>query len=241
MKQGKLNSFQIKLIMVFLMVLDHLQMIPGLVPPMLTGVIHACTRCVSVWFGFAAVEGFLHTRSRLHYNLRLFGWAAGMAVGNAILNGFLQEKISNNIFLTLAIGVLILNLMDQSRNRTVNLIAALVAAAGGMFTEGGPVIIPFMLITWLTGENGRTRFALYGVLALFHLPAALEVLGMYDDPTMTVSMFLYHSEWLFVTVIPFLLLYNGERGRNNWFCKYFFYVFYPLHLWILAGIGYFAG
>ncbi|RDY23827.1 hypothetical protein CHF27_005605 [Romboutsia maritimum] len=37
-----------------------------------------------------------------------------------------------------------------------------------------------------------------------------------------------------ISVILFILAYNGERGLNNKFSKYLFHVFYPLHLWILA-------
>jgi hypothetical protein len=35
--------------------------------------------------------------------------------------------------------------------------------------------------------------------------------------------------------IPVLLLYNEQRGRLR--LKYFFYIFYPLHLVILQGIA----
>ena len=60
--------------MALLMVLDHLDHIPGLLPPELSALFHAITRCVGVWFAYLAVEGFLYTRSRLRYNLRLFSF-----------------------------------------------------------------------------------------------------------------------------------------------------------------------
>ena len=40
-----------------------------------------------------------------------------------------------------------------------------------------------------------------------------------------------------VLAIPIIYAYNGERGKNikfNKFMKWFFYIYYPLHLFIIG-------
>ena len=60
----KYNAFQLKLFMVILMVFDHIDHIPGLLPIELAGVFHVLTRCVGVFFAFLAVDGFRYTHDR---------------------------------------------------------------------------------------------------------------------------------------------------------------------------------
>ncbi|WP_461615534.1 TraX family protein [Clostridium sp. Marseille-QA1073] len=57
-------------------------------------------------------------------------------------------------------------------------------------------------------------------------------LVIYPTLDVTIDMLMYNSDFLFITAVPFMLLYNGERGLNNKFSKYMFYVFYPLHMGI---------
>lgn len=248
MKTRGLNAFQLKLFMAFLMVFDHIDKIPGLLPTGWDGIFHLLTRCVGAWFAFSAVEGFLHTRNRVAYNARLFIWAAIMQLGNTILTMLFQGKgiyLGNNIFLTLACGLLVLNLLfGFSKNRQAPRHekrylrlggAVLVGLAGVLLTEGGMTIIPFMLLSYIFRNQPVLRTLSYIVLAFLLFCLSIEI---YPTMGVTISMMLYNSDWAFITVLPFLHLYNGERGYNGKWGKYFFYIFYPAHLWIIALIAY---
>lgn len=110
------------------------------------------------------------------------------------------------------------------------ILGCLIGFLGLIFTEGGQIIIPFMLITYFLRNREMIRnifYVLYSILILIFSYVS------YDSFKETLLMLLYNSDWLFILVIPFIYFYNGERGNNSKFSKYFFYVFYPLHLWII--------
>lgn len=241
----QLNAFEIKFFMALLMVLDHLDHIPGLLSGGQAGFFHVITRCVSAWFAYAAVEGFWHTRNSLLYNLRLFLWAGGMALGNLLYNHLAADKglaIHNNIFLTLAVGVLALNVLSGEYSgkaspemRLPRIVATTVLVAlGFIFTEGGIVLLPFMLITYTLRGHRQNRNLLYLVLCIFLFSISYQP---YPSARETLYMLAFNSDFLFITVLPFLSLYNGKRGPKTTFTKYFFYLFYPLHLWVIGAIA----
>lgn len=236
----KLNANQIKYLLAALMVLDHLPHVPGLVSPVWEAIFHAVTRCVAAGFAYLAVEGFLHTRNLRRYQVRLWGAATIMAAGNWLLNSLLAERgvhISNNIFLTLALGVSILALAFPRQSLTTQAKRLRWAGAGLLFlvglllTEGGMVVLPFILITYCCRQRQGLRNWLYLGLALILFALSYST---YDSWQETLTMLLYNSDWLFISVLPLLALYNGQRGKQSAFNRYFFYAFYPLHLWLLA-------
>ncbi|HFI0716069.1 TPA: TraX family protein [Streptococcus suis] len=239
------NAYQLKLAMAGLMVLDHLDIIPGFIPYQLGMVFHMMTRCVAVFFAYMLVEGYLHTRNVKAYLLRLYGAAGIMALGNTLLNNFYQSKeiyMSNNIFMTLAVGLTLLvclrNFAEHSRKQQIVQILSvgLLTILGAFLTEGGYVVLPFILITYLGRKSLFKRNLFYGLFALFLLFLSYQP---YESIEMTVQMMLYNADWLFILVLPILSLYNGQAGPRTAFSRYFFYIFYPLHLWLLATIAYF--
>ena len=48
------------------------------------------------------------------------------------------------------------------------------------------------------------------------------------------NMFYENFNWMMIFALPIILLYNGKRGKD---LKYFFYIFYPVHLLILIHLS----
>ena len=239
--QRGLNQFQIKILMAFLMVFDHIHYIPGLLPEPVVGVFHVITRIVGVWFAYSAVEGVMHTHNIKKYTIRLFTWAGVMLIGNQILNFMFRAKniyIENNIFMTIATGVLMIVALRKINHKLISYIATtLIFLAGALLTEGGLTMLPFMLITYLTYDKEKARNISYVVLSILLF---LTSFNDYGDILSTLDMLAFNSDFMFIFVLPFIYLYNGERGADSKFSKYFFYVFYPAHLWIIMTIAYFV-
>ncbi|GAA0093144.1 TraX family protein [Paraclostridium bifermentans] len=229
----KFNAFQIKVVLLILMLLDHIYFaFPTVVP----SYIHGISRVVAPMFAYFLVEGFFYTRSRFKYGMRLFSFAVFMEIGNHILKLLLSSKqipVNNNIFLTLFAGFVMINLFEISKSKKVInkiiliVLGIVVSILGFMYTEGGNTVIPFIIITYCFRGNFKKQAIGYLII---DLPLAIITLSAITN----FDMLMFNSDFLFVLVIPVILLYNGERGLNNKFSKYMFYVFYPLHLWILA-------
>lgn len=232
----KLNVFQLKSFALIVMLMDHLYFTFSDIFPLW---FHPLSRFVAPLFGYFLVEGLFHTRNKLKYNIRLFGWAMFMEIGNFMINKVLDSKginVNLNIFMTLALGLTIINIFELSKKSKGNTrlglrILAIALIPLGLFTEGGISLIPFILITYFFRGNMKRKIIGYSILSLLLFLISYVQL---DTLEMTINMLMFNSDFLLILVVPFIILYNGERGPNNRLNKYLFYVFYPLHLWLLA-------
>ena len=60
-----------------------------------------------------------------------------------------------------------------------------------------------------------------------------EVLGAHQWNY--IGIVLGHPQYYMIFAVPFILLYNGEKGRGS---KYFFYVYYPVHRYVISVASY---
>ena len=95
-----------------------------------------------------------------------------------------------------------------------------------IFTEGSILFVLFFVMVYFLKD--KPGF-LCGFVVLFS-----GVLGKLINCTYYMRGWISYLipfaryQWIMVAVIPFFFLYNGKKGKN-W--KWFYYVFYPLHLW----------
>lgn len=190
---------------------------------------HILARVVAPAFAYFLAQGMVYTRSRERYILRLFAFAAVMLLGNRVIFFITKINIPNNIFLSLALGASIIYLIDKAKegkNRPLFLILAAVASIMTLYCEGG-YLVPMSAVIFYYFHGGK--IFMYSV---YMLSTGLPFLFTYALTGSLQTQF-----YMIFAIIP-IMLYNGKRGPDTAFAKYFFYVFYPLHVWIIVLIKY---
>ena len=229
-----MNAFQIKLLMVLLMLLDHLRYINNFIPSDIASFFTFISRCVAPMFAYFAVEGIRNTHNLKKYCLRLVIFAGITFAGNKILNAILESMLkheqillfrNNNVIFTLALGVIVIALIQWGKDKqtieriSLYALSMLCFIIGFLYGEWGTVILPFIFIEYFFRDKKVIRFLGYALIEVF-------------------AILLPFGEPFYFLVFPFILLYNGERGPKTNLSKYFFYIFYPVHLWIIAIINF---
>lgn len=257
-----MTTTALKLLALALMFCDHIYEFIGGAPIWLTWL----GRLSAPLFLFCMVWGVHYTHDRKHYLKGLYFWGVFMAVGDLLLAWLLpgaKTAPMNNIFVTFLLVGMVITIIEGFRGKGDRseakkllwlLILAQVASIvlvpmailglpqienafvlpasvfpSLLFCEGGPIWILLGLMLYYTKENKRS-------LAVSYLAFSLLVMAMGGFGTLQ-DLFYQNYQWLMVLSLPFMLCYNGEKGRG---LKRLFYVFYPAHVFILCWLGSFV-
>lgn len=165
-------------------------------------------------FCFLLVEGFLHTSDRRKYASRLFLFSmlSEFPFDLALFDTPMDWQ-HQNVFFTLLIGFLVIWCMERADGHRYGLyLSALSVAAGS-------------LLAWLLKTDYDYKgIILIAVLYFFRSDRILR--------TVAGCVSLLWEPPACLAFIP-ISLYNGRRGIS---LKYFFYLFYPVHLLLCAVI-----
>ncbi|WP_088106128.1 TraX family protein [Halalkalibacter urbisdiaboli] len=103
-----------------------------------------------------------------------------------------------------------------------------------LVVEGGVLMISLGIFLYFSrGDKWKTAigYSLY-CLTLFYL---VRRWGWRPDGILPHLFGFADYQWMMIFALPLMLLYNGKKGIG---LKYFFYLFYPLHIVILFFIGF---
>lgn len=103
------------------------------------------------------------------------------------------------------------------------------------------ILFVIMGVAWYFINNRVINCVVFGLLSVACklVPATVffSVPTVWFSPVFisTFGLFANDQWWMFLA-IPFILLYNGEKGHS---LKYMFYIYYPLHVYVLFFIRFF--
>ena len=166
-------------------------------------------------FAFLIVEGCLHTRNPKKYLIRLLLFALISEIPfDLALSGHFS-MLSQNVFFTLFLGACMIFCFEKVKDKFDILTIAFMAS----------ILVCFSLIVTVT----FTDYSYKGIImiAIFYFFRKWKF--AYFSIIFFQSLKWYYILCLFISVV-LILLYNGERGKQN---KWLFYIYYPAHQIIL--------
>ena len=237
-RTGILSGNALKIIAAISMLLDHIGVL--LFPDL--AILRYLGRIALPVFAFMIAEGCRYTKKRIRYFLMVFLLGFGCQAVYYVSS----QSLYLNILLSFSLSILIIYALQYAKTAWFS--PALTPLGRCLRT----LPLPIALVgTFLLNGLFTFDYGIWGIL-LPVFAALLHPVGEHTPPTLrrldrnhfhviclAIGMMALIAvnqprQWYSLLALPFLLLYSGKRGKAK--MKYFFYIFYPLHLVVLEGI-----
>lgn len=197
-------------------------------------------------FAFMIAEGTKYTRNRSRYFFNIFILGA---VCQAVYFFLSPDWLYMNILLTFSVSILLIYILDLVKAEMFSKSMKPMRLICFTFLFISALIAVYLINTLpkeFLFDYGFAGFTLPLLVSLFDFkrteaPDSLKKLDCIPVKVVALGIGLIlfcldvgSIQWYSLVAIIPLLMYSGKRGKYN--LKYFFYIFYPLHLVLLAGI-----
>ena len=247
-KSKILDSNQLKLIAIIAMTVDHIAwaMFEGYPTALLPLVMHIIGRLTCPIMCYFIAEGYHYTRNINKYTFRLFAFAfvshfAYIFASNDFVDfkSFIPFYYGNflnqtSVMWSLAWGLVMLRIADSKRIKSIYKVLLVILICIITLPSDWSCIAALCIMAVGTnrGDFRKQMSWMIFYVALYSLVYFFAIDKVYGILQMGV-----------VLSIPVIAMYNGKRGKNpkiNKFMKWFFYIFYPAHLFVIGLINYFS-
>jgi len=217
-----LNAFQLKLIAACAMLIDHTVYVFYSEQLFLRSI----GRLAFPIFAYMVAIGYSRTRNLKNYIFRMLLFAILAQVPYVFMIGDFKN-IPFNVIFTLLFGLISIYAIDKGGliiGFIVSLALALFAQFGGFdhYAFGVLLVIAF----YYTRDSKLLRNISSTILILLFTLSYLIPYGVESWIWIIILFYLF--------AIPFINLYNNKKGIDNPFTKWFFYVFYPIHISLIV-------
>ncbi|TDQ42664.1 TraX family protein [Aureibacillus halotolerans] len=223
LNQIKLNSNALKLIAIVTMVIDHTSIwlvAPGTTMDMIT---HTIGRMAAPIMCYLIAEGYCYTSNIHRYMKRLFIFSLISHFPFVLFLG-LSWWQGTSVIWTLLMGLVALYISQRSRLPLfIRIVLILLCCLFAWTADWNYIGVLWVLFFGLF--RGRIHLQLLSFVLIgtvLYLIPGINTMGF--DSIFRFGILL---------VVPLLLLYNGQKGKKSKLIQWSFYVFYPLHLFLL--------
>ena len=220
-----INRNALKYIAIVAMLIDHIAWAFVPTESVLGLIMHFIGRLTGPTMAYMLYEGYLHTRNVKKYAIRLGIFALISWIPFSLFETGYWFNPAFGVIYTLFLALLVLCMWDRTNlPKAVKVILVIVACILSVFGDWPIFDILWPLFLFIYRDNYKKKWA-----SFFIIIASEVILISF------ISGFKHSIFQLGAFMVPLILMffYNGESGSKNAFHKWFFYVFYPLHLLIL--------
>ena len=226
----KINRNQLKYLAIIAMIIDHIGW--TFVDTLSVGgqIMHFFGRLTGPIMAFMLYEGYMHTKNVKKYAFRLGLFAL---ISWPAYSFYETRKIFSaqfGVIYTLFLGLLVLWMWDKANIKKWLKVLLTVAACLLSLMGDWPIFdILWPLFLFIYREEPKKQWTAFTIVIAVEV--ILTNLLCIGGPYPYRQLFQFGA----FMVLPILMFcYNGEPGKKNAFNKWFFYIFYPLHLVILS-------
>lgn len=231
--ERKMNANHLKMVAIIAMTVDHAAdlLFPGFPNTFAAILLHTIGRLTAPIMWFFICEGFYHTRNLPKYLMRMFVFAVISHFAYCFAFGISYIPFSSGVF-----------------NQT-SVIWPLFWAIVSLWMIYNAAIIKewqkwilLIIIDLITFPSDWSCIAVMAIVSMYshrgNLKKQMKSMLFWVSIYSIVSFFFVSKVYAVVQfgvilVYPFLKQYNGQKGTVKWM-KWFFYLYYPSHLFIVG-------
>ncbi len=229
-KHHGINATTLKWIAIIAMIADHIALLAtSSLPSELLFVMRITGRFTMPIICYLIAEGFYHTRNRGKYARRLLVFAViSQLPFNYFLTGTPFRIVPFNVLFCLLLGFCALWMLTSERSATAKAVIVALCIIGSVICDWLVIGVLWILAFGLNRGNFKKQAIWFSLIVIAFGTIAPLITG-------DLSQLMQFGT---VLSLPLLMIYNGKKEGDStpaWMSnKWMFYVFYPLHLLLLA-------